>query len=318
MEELLTKRISTEHSNAIIQWGVIAYQYETSTEIVKQILENYIQNVNQFNSFAEEIKYYLVLSLNEDMKSTITRSELIKRKPNKSPEEKELTEQRNKILARVNVLFRNLRFVMFPSFLNDTPPKKTPSKPRIIIEPIFEPDTADECNTSVEDNTPTPVKTKRSIPEALEKTAPSEPETPHRYTAILGLIAEFLIGIIGSGFVFTIVDDKESIITDYMAKLELTSVSIKYSPDMTFDVLFGIPDKKTQTCVLTTAIDSKKPFVLYLDLSILEVLPIDATECRLNLILSGRSGWFIGYFPLKIGGDGGGFQIKNILSHTVI
>ncbi len=318
MEELLTKRISTEHSNAIIQWGVIAYQYETSTEIVKQILENYIQNVNQFNSFAEEIKYYLVLSLNEDMKSTIARSELIKRKQNKSPEEKELTEQRNKILARVNVLFRNLRFVMFPSFLNDdTPPKKTPSKP-LIIESIIESDTADDCNTSVEDNTPTPVKTKRSIPEALEKTT-VEPETPHRYTAVLGLITEFLIGTIGSGLVFTIIDDKESVITEYMANLEMTCVSIKYSPDMAFDVLFGIPDKKNQICVLTTAIDSKKPFVLYLDLSIIEVLPIDATECRLNLILSGRSGWFIGYFPVNIGGNGSGFQIKTILCvNTVI
>jgi hypothetical protein len=74
----------------------------------------------------------------------------------------------------------------------------------------------------------------------------------------------------------------------------------------------SIPDANIQVSILTDAIDSKMPFLLYLPLSIIDNDVIDVKVCRLNLIITGKNAWFIGNFSKEVGGDGGKFTINII------
>ena len=295
------RRFSPEDSQAIIEWGRVAYSFQVNTERIKIVLENYIHNVAEFNSFETEIKHYLVLSLDQSMLDVITSSEALLRKPDKTVEEKELTVRRNKILAKINLLYRNLKHAIFPCFLDDNTLPKRPKRPTKPLTPAEvdapvedEDEPTTDVDTSIESTEPyRPPELVIEEPQAQEQEeTATDFENLHRYTPILELLNNFLIGLIGCAYVFTIIDDKDNIIAEYLTRLDLTSVSVKYTPAITYDVLIGIVDKKMQTTILTDAIASHKPFLLYISMSVLDTLQID-DECKLNLIITGKCAWYL-------------------------
>jgi hypothetical protein len=76
-------------------------------------------------------------------------------------------------------------------------------------------------------------------------------------------------------------------------------------------VIIGIPASK-HLLILFDCIERGIPFMLYLPLFLLSGSDISVRGCRLNLIITGASAWFIGNFPAEKYGDGGMYQTKTL------
>jgi hypothetical protein len=131
-----------------------------------------------------------------------------------------------------------------------------------------------------------------------------EVESMHWYVGVLELLNIFIVSLKGMVLV-SIIGDRDNLIADYLDRLDFVVVQ-----DDTFDFLISIPDTDSQVQTLQNAVESKKPFILYLSMYVLDDNVIDAVACRLNLIIVGSSAWFIGYFPVELAGNGGLFQLS--------
>jgi hypothetical protein len=131
-----------------------------------------------------------------------------------------------------------------------------------------------------------------------------EVESMHWYVGVLELLNIFMVSLKGMVLV-SIIGDRDNLIADYLDRLDFVVVQ-----DDTFDFLISIPDTDSQVQTFKNAVESKKPFILYLSMYVLDDNVIDAVACRLNLIIVGSSAWFIGYFPVELAGNGGLFQLS--------
>ena len=124
-------RLSLDHSNLLQKWSAIASGYETTTEMLREVLSNYVSNLAEFNAMAAEIKYFISEGLDDDNKSILyTTSRMLRGDMlGRSPADKELMKARTTILKKVCNLFYRLRNECYPQLKSRFKPPQRAGDP---------------------------------------------------------------------------------------------------------------------------------------------------------------------------------------------
>ena len=336
-------RLSLDHSNLLQKWSAIANDYETTTEVLREILSNYVSNVAEFALMAPEIKYFISQGLDNDSKSILeTTSRMLRGDIGlRSPADKELMKARSTILKKVCNLYYRLRNECYPqlksrfkppqragdSTIEEIPPSRR-SKPKTIAA-ADEEDGENLDDTKAQDEE----ELEEEDEELEEEEAELEEEEPDDILlkelcdvrCNLGEFGEmdncqYVIEIISSvlkakrlGVAGTFPRDV-CLIQSNLSMIHVRSTSISFPPEITdvFDYIVSIPRPDFQLVLLTYVIDRDVPFVLFLPLSILDIYTIcDPEKHRLNIHIIGSSAWFVGNFSSKRqAAKGGRFTIS--------
>ena len=146
-------KLSLEHSTMVTAWGRQYSDYEALTDQLREVIIScYAVNIAEFNLLAPEIRYLLTQSLDPETKALLERSRECLNRSNvlRSPEEKQLTIFRRKIMAKICRSYNRIRREFFPE-----------------LESIFKPQSelpvALRDDFDEEDDIDVPVRTVQSI-----------------------------------------------------------------------------------------------------------------------------------------------------------
>ena len=340
-------RLSLDHSNLLQKWSAIANDYETTTEVLREILSNYVSNVAEFALMAPEIKYFISLGLDDDSKSILnTTSRMLRGDIGlRSPADKEMMKARSTILKKVCNLYYRLRNECYPQLKSrfkppqragDSTTEEIPAARRSRSRrPASTVDIIPEPSSSIEDDGENLEDTRvQDDDEEEEEEVEVEEEEEEddimlqelgelrrdlgefgemdNYQHIINIVSTVLKGKrLGVAGMFS---SDECFMYSNHSMMHVRSTSISFPPEITdvFDYIVSIPRPGFQLGLLTHVIDHDVPFVLFLPLNILDIYTIcNPEKHRLNIHIIGSSAWFVGNFsPKKITGKGGRFTIS--------
>lgn len=122
-----------------LHWLNTAYVYVEETMTLVEVLRVYFPDKRTFDSAVPMLKALGIGAMKKEDQDLLQATDIIKSRRNKKPEEKELMNQRNRILSRLNQSLARLRDELFPppADLSDLFPQRTESHDVVISLLLF-------------------------------------------------------------------------------------------------------------------------------------------------------------------------------------
>jgi hypothetical protein len=329
-------RLSLKDSVLVTAWGKSSFSHEKMTEDVAEALTCYAVNAREFDILGPEIKYYLQFGLDKNDLDILRQSDKVvnTRVKTRSPDDMLLAKKRASLMRHVNNAFKRLKRDLFPQltdkFIPPTINEDEDTKSGFIDDEVLDDITVDldisrlTTAISLSDNYVRQAAIPRVVPIAMEPVV--EPVVPiamepvvkpvvepmvetaiervpriTSFEEILETLVEIKLMFIG---VVAVGNDVNCVIESFLRRNNVSSFSFTFPivGVLKFDIFICMPSPDLQRIVLKSALNhpDKKPFFLYLPLSLLES-DIDLTVCRLNLLITGNYAWFMGYHPTSAG-----------------
>lgn len=313
--------LSVDHAAVLQQWSGAAVRYEDITATMRDIIACYVSSVVEFDLLGPEIKYNISMGLDEISREILARSLSIlnTRVSGRSDMERNLISERTRIVTRVRNLFNRLRRECFPELntrfvpaVVEKVPKERDPSPSRQDSPVTKMSSILDISEGIEDEDEDEDEEVQKIG-ALHPVnflnPPSVNQQPSdNLSSILHLTDDVVLALSGIAGIF---DDYEYEVKKHLREMDFETIDVvlPFNERAPMNFLISIPGKKIHITILTHAIESGIPFLLYLPMSVLDEYPLSTDSCKLNLIITGASAWFIGNLSNDSGGDGGRFKI---------